>query len=139
MKREICYRNTDLILLAPYDLAPLAEALVTHGVLLSLYVGPWQNGLWSATFETTGSCSEPDLNIGVMLMAIDALDEPSRKLWVACTSREFDIGYDCGDEPKVFSQHLSTTILARIAAVGARVVITLYSAHPHPGSKLDGK
>ncbi|GAB2600301.1 hypothetical protein [Spirosoma areae] len=139
MKREICYLNTDLILLAPYDLAPLAEALMSHGVLVSLYVGPGQNGLWSATFETTGSCSEPDLNIGVMLMAIDALDEPSRKLWAACTSREFDIGYECGDEPRVFSQHLSTAILARIAAVGARVVITLYAAEPHPGSKLDGK
>lgn len=129
MKREIGYINTDLILLAPYDLAPLAQALVSHGVLCSLYVGPGQNGLWSASFGTTGSCPEPDLNIGVMLMAIDGLDEPSRKLWASCSSREFDIGYECGDEPRVFSQHLSTTILARIAAVGARDVLTLYAAN----------
>ncbi|QHV99337.1 hypothetical protein [Spirosoma endbachense] len=139
MKREICYLNTDLNLIAPYDLAPLAQALVAHGVLFSLYVGPYQNGLWSATFETSGSSSEPDLTIGVMLMAIDGLDEPSRKLWAACTRREFDIGYECGDEPRVFSQHLSTTILARIAGVGARVVLTLYAANPHSGSKLDEK
>lgn len=139
MTREICYINTDLELLAPYDLAPLAEALMSHGVLCSFYVGPAQNGLWSARFETTASCSEPDLNIGVMLMAIDALDEPSRKLWAACTSREFDIGYECGYEPRVLRQHLSTTILARIAAVGARVVLTLYAADPHSESKLEGK
>jgi len=139
MKREIYYINTDLILLAPYDLAPLAEALMRHGVLCSLHVGPAQNGLWSASFETSGSCSEPDLNIGVMLMAIDALDEPSRKLWAACTRREFDIGYQCGDEPRVFSHHLSTPILARIAEVGARVVLTFYSVEQHPGSKLDEK
>lgn len=139
MKREIFYINTDLNLLAPYDLAPLAEALESHGVLCSLHVGPAQNGLWSASFETSGSCSEPDLNIGVMLMAIDALDESSRKLWAACTRREFDIGYQCGDEPREFSHHLSTTILARIAEVGARVVLTLYSVEQHPGSKLDEK
>lgn len=74
-----------------------------------------------------------------MLMAIDALDEPSRQLWAGCTCREFDIGYQCGDEPKVFSQHLSTTILARIAEVGARVVLTFYSVEQHPGSQLDEK
>lgn len=139
MKREIYYINTDLNLVAPYDLAPLAEALMRHGVLCSLYVGPYQNGFWSARFETSGSCSEPDLNIGVMLMAIDGLDESSRKLWTACTRREFDIGYQCGEEPRVFSHHLSTTILARIAEVGARVVLTFYSVEQHPGSKLDEK
>jgi len=61
-----------------------------------------------------------------MLTAVESLEEPARSLWGACTTREFDIGYNCGKAPGWFREHLTAATLARIAAAGAAVVITLY-------------
>lgn len=125
MKHELSYITTDLQLQAPLDLAPLADELVQRGLLLH-FVGPWQNGSCSARFASAAPSLEPDPDIAVMLSAIEALDEPSRNLWAACTSRNFDIGYDCGDGPSSLMQHLSPATLVRIAAIGAGLTITIY-------------
>ena len=125
MKHEIRYITTDLQLRAPLDLAPLADELIQRGLLLH-FVGPSQNGSWSARFASAAPSPDPDPDIAAMLTTIEALDEPSRSLWAACTSRDFDIGYDCGDTPSAFMQQLSPATLTRIAAVGAGIVITIY-------------
>lgn len=127
MKRQTRYLNTDLQLWATTDLRPLVEALASRG-LLSLYAGPWPGGTWSARFETAQAYQEPDANIAALLSAIDALDESARSLWLACTLRQFDIGYDCGDEPAAFTQPLSPATLARIAEAGGALMISLYGA-----------
>ncbi len=118
MKHEIRYITTDLELWALVDLAPLANELVQRG-LLPHYVGPWQNGSWSARFAMSESFPEPDSGIAAMLTAIEALNEPARSLWAVCTSRNFNIGYDCGNEPWAFNQQLLPTTLARLASVSA--------------------
>jgi hypothetical protein len=116
MKRETHYLNTDLELVAPCDLAPLADALVHRGfVALHVSDSQYEDGSWHAAFETEEQFQEPDQTIAAMLTAIEALDEPSRSLWEACTIREFDIGYDCGDEPGRFIQQIKTATIARIA------------------------
>lgn len=125
MKHEIHYQITDLDLRAPLDLAPLADALAQRG-LFAYYVGPGQDGSWSARFATASGFREPDPDIAAMLTAIESLDEPSRSLWATCTSRDFNIGYDCGDAPWAFNQQLSAATLTRIAAAGAGLVITIY-------------
>ena len=43
-----------------------------------------------------------------------------------CTTREFNLGYDCGAEPWAFNQGLSSELLGRIAAVGASLRLTIY-------------
>lgn len=63
-----------------------------------------------------------------LLSAIESLDGPTHELWSACTSREFNIGYDCGDEPWAFSHELTPETLARMAALGIALRITLYPA-----------
>lgn len=126
MKNEIRYINTDLDLWASTDLTPLANALTHTGRLVPLYVGPLSNGTWSARFETADPFEGPDQNINAMLTLVDALDDESRSLWPACSSREFNIGYDCGDEPWGFNQKLSAATIARLAAAGAAVVVTIY-------------
>ena len=40
--------------------------------------------------------------------------------------REFNIGYDCGEEPWAFNQGLSAETLRRVAAVKASLRWTLY-------------
>lgn len=125
MKHEIRYLTTDLDLRASFDLAPLADALTQLG-LLGRHQGPLPNGSWSAQFASAVWLSEPDSDIGAMLTAIEALNEPNKRLWAACTSRDFDIGYDCGDTPWGFNQQLLPATLARMGAIGASLLITIY-------------
>jgi hypothetical protein len=63
-----------------------------------------------------------------LLTAIEALDPKSRIQWDACVIREFNIGYDCGDEPRAFSHGLTASTLARVAALSISLRITLYPA-----------
>jgi hypothetical protein len=65
---------------------------VTHG----------PDALWYATFETNAQFAEPEPNIGAMLAIVESLTRPLRSMWDGCTRREFNIGYDCGDEPWAF-------------------------------------
>ena len=74
MKREIHYLNTDLDLVSPSDLTPLAQALTARG-LVALHIEEREDGCWSATFETEEQFREPDPNIAAMLGIIESLDE----------------------------------------------------------------
>lgn len=132
MKLKTHYLNTDLDLHALLDLAPLADALSQRGLYV-FHVLEHEDGFWSARFETEEGFEDPEHNIAAMLTAIESLDGPAKSLWAACTLREFDIGYDCGQEPAAFRQHLSAATLSRIAQAGGAVVITLYPAMPNPG------
>jgi len=125
MDNTICYLNTDLDLVCNDDLTELANALEAGGAF-TLHVTKGDDGKWYATFETNKPHTEPEPNISQMLAIIESLAEPLQSLWVRCTLREFNIGYDCGAQPWAFSQGLSTDLLRRIAAVGASLRITLY-------------
>ncbi len=127
-REETHYLNTDLDLVAPHDLASLADALAHRGLFTFHVLQHKGQSSWSARFETEKPFREPDQNIAAMLTAIEALDGPSRNLWESCTIREFNIGYDCGDKPWAFNQQISAATLSRIAAAGAAIVITLYPA-----------
>jgi hypothetical protein len=127
MKLETRYITTDIFLSAAHDLTRLAEAL-DHRGLITYHVVQHDKGLWFARLRAGESYLEPDENIAAMLTAVEALEEPFWSMWVACKVRDFEIGYDCGQEPREFNQHLSTVTLARIAAVSASVMITLYPA-----------
>lgn len=83
MKREITYVVTNLSLQATIDLAPLADALTGRGLFL-YHAGPRHDDSWAAIFSITPGFREPDQGIAAMLTAIEALDEPSQKLWTAC-------------------------------------------------------
>jgi hypothetical protein len=131
---RIKYCNTDLDLTSAADLTPLGEAFQAAG-LLQLHVTESGNGLWYATFEAgeshevPDSCDrnvEPELDIDVMLKVVEALAQPSRAIWDGCTVRDFNIGYDCGNEPWAFNQGLSRELIRRIAAAGATLRFTLY-------------
>jgi hypothetical protein len=127
VKRQIHYLNTDLDLIAEQDLNDLAAALDAQGVF-PLHVDQREGGRWHATFETGEQFTQPEANIVALLTAIESLDSPARAVWSGCSSREFNIGYDCGDEPWAFNQQLTPGTLARMAALGISLRITLYPA-----------
>jgi hypothetical protein len=122
---KISFLNTDLDLVSADDLSPLAKALEAACVF-PMHVTRGADGLWYAMFETQGERTEPEPCISVMLSAIESLPPAHRSTWDHCTLREFNIGYDCGDEPWAFNQGLSVALLGRMAAVGASLRVTLY-------------
>ena len=121
---EIRYCNTDLDLTARFDLTPLSDALAALDVF-SLGIHQHEPGIWAASFET-GAFGDPEPNIAALLDAIDRLDPPFREPWEKCSTREFNLGYECGDTPWPFQQGVSTDNLARMAVPGLSFRITLY-------------
>ena len=92
----------------------------------ALHVSQSDDGRWHAGLETDEQFNHPEPNIVALVMAIEALDPHFRALWSACTSREFNIGYECGDAPWAFNHELTAATLARVAALGVSLRITLY-------------
>ena len=125
MDNRIQYLNTDLDLTSPVDLTALAAAFESQGVF-PLHVTHCEDGVWIATFETDSQHAEPESNIAAMVGLVESLVEPHRSVWLGCTRRQFNIGYDCGAEPWEFNQGLSTELLGRLAAIGGSLRITLY-------------
>ena len=126
------YRNTDLVLTSSEDLTALAAIFESRGVVqLSLTRG--DDRLWHASFETRGQHTEPEPNIAAMVAVAESLGDPHRSVWLGCTRREFNIGFDCGTAPWSFIQELSSVLLSRIAAIGASLALTLY-AYRGPGN-----
>ncbi|HEY1065699.1 MAG TPA: hypothetical protein VGE52_06310 [Pirellulales bacterium] len=126
MLAKFRYLTTDLDLESPESLVPLVAAFKFRGM-----------HCWPPTHGADGSCygmwntderfDQPEPNIAAMLTAIESLGEPERRLWETCSiRRDFNIGCDCGVTPWAFNFALSPELLGRIAALGAKVVVTLY-------------
>ena len=134
MDHKISYLNSDLDLASADDLSELAASL--SKMQLDPFCEPVKgdDGLWHVTFETYGmQKDEPEQSIDEMLLAVESLSKPLQNIWSNCTLREFNIGYDCGNEPWAFNQGLSAKLLQRIAAVGASIRITIYPDREQQG------
>lgn len=133
MKETTPYLNTDLDLVADQDLRPLLQVLASSG-LYALHAGIRDDGNWYATLEVNEVADEelhlrqPEQTISIMLDAIEALDTPARAIWDACTTKTFDIGYQCGGLQ--VRNRLRNAILKRLTALGIDVAITLYPCEP---------
>jgi hypothetical protein len=129
LNSRIHYRNTDLVLTAGFDLRALGDVLEDGGLVL-LHCQPDAAGTkWLASLETcTASEESPDETIGKLLDVIERLGESARETWLRCTQREFNIGYDCGVEPRSFETFVSAETIARMARLGISLGITIYPA-----------
>lgn len=126
MDGKISYLNTDLDLTSPHDDLSLIVAAFKARGIYSLHVTRREDGACEATFETEQEHGEPETNIAAMLAAVESFDDSLRAIWLGCTRREFNIGYDCGNEPWAFNQPLSAELLGRMAAACANLRITIY-------------
>ena len=125
MPRAITYVNTDLDLTSAADLTAIVAAFESGGVF-ALHVTRGGDGAWLATLETEEQYDEPEPNIAAMVAVAEAFTGGIRVAWDVCVRRELNIGYDCGTHPWAFNQALSPELLARIAALGISLRITLY-------------
>ncbi len=95
-KPIIRYLNSDLDLVCDVDLSLIIECFDTFDMYSHLIEGG--DGLWSAMCEDMNGTT-PESNIVKLLDAIEALTGPARDLWGRCSKREFNVGYDCGENP----------------------------------------
>lgn len=133
MNHIIQYLNTDLDLRSHRNLTEVAKEFARQGVY-ALRCQQDQDGAWCATFEAEGEDCQPEAHIATMLAAIEALPPSLRAIWDACMLREFNLGYDCGNEPWAFNQGLTANTLGRMATLGTALRITLYPAQRQPAS-----
>ncbi len=121
----IRYLNTDLDLASDQNLKSLADALSVTG-LCCLHLECEPNGRCFARFETEQAYANPHENIEAFLNVLETLDESTKRLWWSCSLREFNIGFDCGDKPWASNAGLAPSVLARMAALGIGLRLTLY-------------
>lgn len=125
MDNQTHYRNTDLDLSSAEDLTDLTIALETAGLLV-LHSARCEDGLWLAVFEAGDQYDEPEASIAEIITAVESLPLNLKTIWFSCIYRELDIGYSCGDHPRMFNQALSSQLLTRLSAANASLRTTLY-------------
>ncbi len=123
----IQYLNTDLDLVCDIDPSKLASEFEARDLVALVTLG--DDGNFYVLCEDYNG-AEPESNIRRLLEAVDALSEESRKLWTRCSKREFNIGYECGDEPWSFNQGIANDVLRRMGECNASFRITLYPYRP---------
>lgn len=126
-KPQIQYLNTDLDLVSSQSLDALGTEMTALELCGNVTCG--EDGLWYAMFEDFNA-KEPEPNIKKLLGALDQLSPAATKVLRQCTKIEFNIGYDCGDEPWSFNQGLSHETLRRIVEHGGSLRVTLYPYIP---------
>jgi hypothetical protein len=136
VKPQIHYLNTDLEIVSSHDPNPLVAALTLRGLwLLSAFER--STGQWFANFEADNGeehHGQPEPDILAMLSAIESLSGSAKEFWAACISRDFNIGYEGGAEPKAVEHQVTAATLARMTALGIALRITVYPAALPPVS-----
>jgi hypothetical protein len=119
-----CFLNVDLDIEAPYDLAPLVEALAPH--VFELHTGPGAGG-YQTHLELAREPDSADRAIRGYVGLLSGLAPPARRLWDSATRRDFNIGIQSGATPHAFELALEPGTLREVSLLGARVVVTVYA------------
>jgi len=122
MSEPTTFLNVDLDLQAPFPL----EDFLTHwgdDDMLVLHHGPAREG-WSAHFEVA---DEHATTIRAFITLIRKLPPELKKRWEGLSDRVFDIGIQAGATPTAWQAQLSHETLTEVAAIQARLVMTIYA------------
>jgi len=121
------FLNVDLEIGARGALAPLIAELSPR--LLELHRG--KIGALHRVHYETGQCgADADSTIRALVDAVQQLTPAGRRIWDRAKLRDFNIGVRGGLEPGYLEIAVATTTLARVVALGGRVVVTVYPACP---------
>lgn len=133
-KSGVHYINTDLMLTAAVDLAPLAQAMAPGDLpdisISCLHDSQADGGLYHSVFEAfgpQGSYSTPDESIKALLDAVEQLPQALQRMWRACTKKTLNIGYNSGVTPGYVSHPIPIDTLLRMQSLGVDLCITVYS------------
>tara|TARA_R110002096_G_scaffold433887_2_gene653711 strand:+ start:18256 stop:18726 length:471 start_codon:yes stop_codon:yes gene_type:complete len=133
IEARVDFLNVDLELEGPKNLAPLVRALGDVYVLHITSEAPFVANLELGSEPEPGRSVASDAalleaRVRSLLALVEGLDEPARELWDACTKRSFNVGLQSGLAPAYTQYALPSSLLQRLGAVGAELVVTLYGA-----------
>lgn len=124
------YINTDLVLESEQDLSAVEAILDAQADLL--YAQRLHNGLWHLSAEARGSgirgdpASSPERDLAALLTLLESMSEEHQTLLRACRKFDFDIGWDTSEHRPEGHFTLASSVLSRIAAIGASLSVTIY-------------
>ena len=75
-------------------------------------------------------CGNSNETIRALCQQIASLPALPRQQWDAAAFREFFIGYNVGEEPFCYEEHLASETLASVVSLGAGIGLALYPAEP---------
>jgi hypothetical protein len=119
------FLNVDLELVATFDLASLLEHLSPTTFTLRDSVDDGRRTVW---MELDADPKDADDAILRYAMLVESLPNDIRRLWDECEDRCLNVGIQSGLSPRVSAFRISTAALAKLAAIAARLEITVYSA-----------
>jgi hypothetical protein len=122
------FLNVDLELMTRGELAPLLAHWSKAVVVLRDTV---RNGDRTVWLELNGQPREVEHAVLGFLDLVGKLPDSVRELWNGCDDRCFNIGIQAGSTPHDSTYTISPRTLGRIAAVMARVAVTVYAPVPN--------
>ena len=125
MSHKITYLNTDLDIKSSRDLTTFIKELENNEVS-PIHSEQDEDGIWFYILETCQDFKGPEECITFLLDVLDSLSPQNKTIWESCLSKEFNIGYDCGDKPWGFQNALSAQTLQRLADSNSSLKITIY-------------
>ena len=126
---HVKYLNTDLEIESKEDLSRIVQEFGED--VSVLYCGEIR-GYQHASFEIPANTAGADETINQFCELVEQLPKEAREIWEGCCSRIIDIGYESGTSPRNFRSEIRASTIQRVAAIGASIVITIYSLSKNP-------
>ncbi len=120
------YLTTDLNLYASFDLTPLTQAFEKVGLSCVSDSVLRPDGRWRAAISCHVYNPTPDRAAKFFLKYIRRLDDEGRRLWQACSLREFDLGFEFEEGNFSDEFQIGTDLLQQMIEEGVSVQITIY-------------
>lgn len=127
--QDVRYLNVDLEIESKSDLSKIVEEFGDD--VSVLYCGE-RRGYQHASFEVPANPAGADETINDFCLLVEQLTKEAREVWEGCCSRVMDVGYESGTSPHSFRSEIRASTVQRVAAIGASIVITIYSLSHDP-------
>ncbi len=124
---ETQFLNVDLDIYSRSQLDSLAEALGNK--VFVQYLGR-EKGRYSAHLSLSSNGKTVDVLIRHFATLIKKLPNSAKKLWNSASSREFNIGIQCGLRPESHEIQITESALTMLSELKASIVVTTYAARP---------
>lgn len=122
------FLNVDLEIESHDDLRPIMAGFGDR--VCTLYCGQ-ERGHYLATFELADiSATDADEIVDRFCLLIESFDRTAKSLWDIALTKVFDLGYASKSTSTSYSSELSAATIAKVAALGASLRVTIYSSDP---------
>ena len=118
------FLNVDLELVTTVDLGPLLEYFNPTMFMLRDSMDEGRRTIW---MELNADPKDTDDAIMRYAMVVESLPSGIRRIWDECEDRCLNVGIQSGLAPHASAFRISTAALTKLAAIAARIEITVYS------------